>query len=164
MGLIPWKGKREPVRVDENPFEQIRAEMDRIFESFFEGPSRISWPELPAVWGGGAFQPALDVAETDREVVVRAELPGLESDDFEIDIAGNRVVITGEKRESHELHDAEHCYSECRYGRFERAVSLPEGVDTDRAEAEFANGVLTLRIPKLKSVQARKIKVKVKKS
>lgn len=157
MGLIPWKGKREAIRPEDNPLEDIRAEVEHMFERFFEYPRAFGFPGF----GETSYQPAIDIAESEREVLIRAELPGLTPDDFQVDVTGNQLLLAGEKREAIESQEADRFYGECHFGRFQRTLPLPEGIDTDRAEADFTNGVLTLRIPKLKSVQARKIKVKV---
>ena len=101
--------------------------------------------------------------ETDDEVVVTAEVPGLDSDDIDLAITPEGLLIRGEKEETKEDRRGDWRVAECRYGRFFRVVPLPPGLDLDRADARVRNGVLTLRFPKVKGSRpsARRIPIGV---
>ena len=104
---------------------------------------------------------AVDVAESDKEVTVRAELPGIDPKDLEVTVAGNQLVLSGEKKESSETKEKGFYHSETRYGAFHRTVPLPEGVDTEHVDAQYAHGVLTLRLAKTPQAATKRIEVKV---
>ena len=136
----------------------LRTEVDRLFDSFLREPlGALDWP----LWGSGKWSPAVDVAESDKEVTVRAELPGIDPKDLEVTVAGNQLVLSGEKKESSETKDKGIYHSETRYGAFHRTVPLPEGVDTEHVDAQYANGVLTLRLAKTPQAATKRIEVKV---
>jgi HSP20 family protein len=160
MSLIPWRNKRDAEVTESSPLMTLRGEMDRLFDSFFREPlgGALDWPH----WGAGKWSPAVDVAEDDKEVSVRAELPGIDPKDIDVTVVGNQVVISGEKRESSETKEKGVYHSETRYGSFRRTIPLPEGVDTEHVDAEYANGVLTLRLPKTAPANQKRIEVKVK--
>jgi HSP20 family protein len=133
--------------------------MDRLLDSFVREPlGGLDW----ASWGAGKWSPAMDVAENDKELTVRAELPGVDPKELDISVAGNQLVISGEKKESSETQEKDFYHSETRYGSFRRTIALPEGVDTENVDAQYANGVLTLRLNKIAPAAAKKIEVKVK--
>jgi HSP20 family protein len=159
MSLIPWRNKREGQETELSPLVSLRGEMDRLFDSFLRDPfGAMDWPH----WGAGKWSPAVDVAENEKEVSVRAELPGIDPKDIEVSVVGNEVVISGEKKESSETKEKGVYHSETRYGSFRRTIPLPEGVDTEHVDAQYANGVLTLRLPKTAPAATKRIEVKVK--
>jgi len=159
MSLIPWRNKRESRGGELAPMVSLRHEMDRLFDSFLREPfGMMDW----SPWGGEkGWMPAVDVAEDDKEVTVRAELPGIEPKELEVSVSGNQLILSGEKKESSETREKGFFQSETRYGSFRRAIVLPEGVDTEHVDAQYANGVLTLRIPKTAPALQKKIEVKV---
>jgi len=109
---------------------------------------------------GRGFAPAMDVAESDNEYIVSAELPGSTKDDITVELHEDVLTIRGEKR-SERSSEKEHArYVERRYGTFSRSLTLPANADGDRLEASFRDGVLTLRIPKREEVKPRTISVK----
>jgi HSP20 family protein len=122
-------------------------------------PGVTTPPSFPAPFT--ARGPVIDVDETDDDVVVTAELPGLERDDFTVEITGGRLVIRGEKKQSTERSAHGYTYSERRYGAFARALQLPCEVDSDKAEAHYQNGVLRLTLPKTEQAKSTRITVKV---
>ena len=108
MSLIPWRGKREGREGDLSPIVALRHEMDRLFDSFVREPfGAIDWPS----WATGKWSPAVDVAEDDKELTVRAELPGIDPKDLEVSVLGNQLVLSGEKKESSETKE-KGCLSE----------------------------------------------------
>lgn len=157
MSLIPWKNKRESRELA--PMVSLRHEMDRLFDSFLHEPFGLAdW----SPWGTEkGWTPAIDVAEDDKEVTVRAEMPGINPKDLDVSVSGNQLTLSGEKKESSETKEKGFYQSETRYGSFRRVIPLPEGVDTEHVDANYANGVLTLRMPKTAPASQKKIEVKV---
>ena len=148
--LIPWgrSGSAAPTRYGEgaDPFATLRREMDRLFDDAFRG---FGVPSLG--FGRDVGWPSLEVSETDKDVTVTAELPGLDEKDVEVLLAEGVLTIRGEKKS--ETEDKERRFSERYYGRFERRVALPAEVDEDKVQASFKNGVLTVTLSK--SAKAR---------
>jgi len=125
---------------------QMREEMDRTFARFF-GHS-------PESSGESSFwSPAVDVTHRDGELQVHAELPGLKPEDVKVELAGDSLIIQGERKVEHEENKGGMYRSERKYGRFYREIPLPEGAMTEQAKAQFSNGVLnvTLPVPEQKS-------------
>jgi HSP20 family protein len=104
----------------------------------------------------------VDVYQTDDEVVITATAPGIKPDDLDISVTADAVTIRGEVSEEHEEGGRQYHLRERRYGSFARSVALPIAVDADQAQAEFANGILTLTLPKVEEVKPKSIKVKAK--
>lgn len=139
-----------------NSLMQLRSEMDRMFDRFFTDPWAAFEPKM--LRESGLF-PSLDVSQTDNEVTVRAEVPGLEPKDISIAILGNTLTISGEKREEKE-REGENCYHcERRFGSFRREVELPTGIDPDKVIAEYENGVATIRVARKPTARPRHIPV-----
>jgi HSP20 family protein len=160
MNLVPWKNKqRESDSGQIMPMVALRSEMDRLFDSFFHEPfGGMDW----SPWGSDKWSPAMDVAENDTELTVRAELPGIDPKELDISVSGHQLTIGGEKRESSETQQKQFHRSETRYGSFRRTIALPEGVDTENIDAQYVNGVLTLRLKKTAPAATKRIEVKVK--
>lgn len=163
MNLIPWKSKRSGNGAREasadTSLSQFRHEVDRLFDRFFEDPFG-GLREPPAPLGGWA--PSLDVVETDKGVVVKAEVPGVDPKDIDITISGNVLTLSGEKSESTEEKGDSWYHSERRFGMFRRSVQLPSYVDTEKVSAEYVNGELTIRLDRLSSVAPKRVPVKAK--
>jgi HSP20 family protein len=159
MSLIPWRNKREE-QGELSPLVSLRSEMDRLFDNFLREPfSALDWSQ----WGGGGkWSPAVDVAEDEKEVTIRAELPGIDAKDIDVTVVDNHLVLSGEKKESSETKEKGVYHSETRYGSFRRTLPLPEGVDTEHVDAQYTNGVLTLHLPKTAPAPQKRIEVKVK--
>jgi HSP20 family protein len=159
--LIPWgrSNNRAPVPYrddDRSPFLSLHREMNRVFDDFF----RDFDMRLPMMGGAGANGwPQLDIAETDKEVTVTADLPGMEEKDVELLLEDGMLTLKGEKRS--ETEDKDRQFSERYYGRFERHIPLGAEVQADKAEARFKNGVLTVTLPKNPEAQpkARRIAI-----
>ena len=146
--LIPWSRQetRAPAlfRGEESrdPILSLRREMDRLFDDAFRGFG------LPSFGFGRAASawPSVELSETGSEIKVTAELPGLTDKDVELSLDDGVLTIRGERRS--ETEDKDRGYSERYYGRFERRIGLPAGVDEEKVEARFENGVLTVTLPK----------------
>jgi HSP20 family protein len=132
----------------------LRQAMDRLFEDSFVSP--LSWRTLK----GESSTAALDVHQTDDEIVVSASLPGLKPEDVDITITGQTLSIRGEFKADEKIDRDQYLYRERRYGSFNRQLQLPVRVQGDAATATFENGVLTLRIPKSEEVKPRQIEIK----
>jgi len=135
------------------PFRELQREIDRIFEEFFRSPEVKPVTE--------AFVPDMDVYETDGEVVVELEVPGLERKDIKITVEENVLKISGEKKlERDQKGKNYYIYERCA-GKFERALRLPDYVDVEKIKAEYKNGVLTVRLPKKEERKKKVIEVEV---
>jgi len=158
MSLIPWRNKQKgAVQVESSPTGALRNEIDRLFDSFMRDPwGALDWP----LAGRRAWSPAIDVAESEKEFTVRAEIPGIDPKDLEVSITGNQLVLSGEKKESTEKKGKDFYQSESRYGSFRRVVPLPQTVDVEKAEAECSNGVITIRLQKVQTQPPKRIEVK----
>jgi HSP20 family protein len=146
--LIPWgrSNNRAPAPYrddDRSPFLSLHREMNRVFDDFFRDFD-MRLPMMGA--GGGNGWPQLDIAETDKELTVTADLPGMEEKDVELLLEDGMLTLKGEKRS--ETEDKDRQFSERYYGRFERHIPLGGEVQADKAEARFKNGVLTVTLPK----------------
>jgi len=138
------RGDRDlATRREEYPYLSFQRDVNRLFEDFFRG---FDVPSFGAGTEWAGFNPRIDIEEKDGEVQVTAELPGMEQKDFELSLAGDLLVLSGEKREERE--DKAGGWHERSYGRFERAIPLPAEIDTEHAKAEFKNGVLRVHLPK----------------
>lgn len=131
---------------------RLRNEMDDLFDGFFRG--------LDRPFGGHGAWPAIDVAEKDDAIEVRAEVPGCKADDVDISVYNNTLTISGEKKETREEKDKGYYYSESSYGSFRRDVPLPAEVDTGKVEATCKDGVLNITLPKAAKSKAVKVQIK----
>ncbi len=134
----------------------LRDAMDRLLEDSLVRPSLFP--------GEGERVPALDVVEKEDSYVVKASVPGVNRDDLEITTSGNTLVIQGETREEkEEEEEGRYLYRERRYGAFSRSLTLPDDINADEAEAEFEDGILTLKLPKAETAKRKSIRIKKKK-
>jgi len=128
--------------------------MDRVFEDFF-GPRRrglIPWE--------GEWTPSMDVAETAEQVVVKAEVPGIDPKDINISLQGDVLTVKGEKKSEREEKEENYHLVERSYGAFSRSVTLPAAVDAEKIEAKYEKGVLTITCPKKEVVKPKQIEIK----
>ena len=148
--LIPWSRPEERMPSlfrgeQRSPLFQFRREMDRLFDDFFRAPA------LSRGWADAGW-PSLEVNESDNEVRVTAELPGMSESDVDLSVQDGLLTIRGERRSEHE--DNERRWSERYYGRFERRVALPDGADHAHCKADFRDGVLTVTVPKTEAASS----------
>ena len=134
---------------------RIRDEMERAIETMLTEP--LLEPRLFRVQG---WMPVVDVSETDTEMVIRAEVPGMADEDVELAVVGNAIVLSGEKRSEEESSGEDWRRCERRFGAFRRVIELPQSVNAEGAEAESENGVVTIRVPKRPDAQPRQIEIK----
>jgi len=147
MAMIRWEPFREMM--------SLRDAMDRLFEDSFVRPWHF-WPDM------GRRELPLDMYQTANDVVVKAALPGVKPEEVDISITGDTLTIKGEHKEEQEVKQEDYFYKEQRYGSFSRSVTIPVQVRSDKAEATFDNGILTLTLPKAEEIKPRQIKVKPK--
>jgi len=140
----------EPVR----EMMTLREAMDRLFDDAFTRPINLR--------DGGLSSPAIDMYQTDDEVVVKAALPGFKADDVQINVTGEVLTIRGELKHEEEKKDKAWHIREHRWSSFERSVALPTDVVADKAQADFDNGILTITLPKAEEVKPKTITVKAK--
>lgn len=151
-----------PVRLRDS-FEQLRNSLMGTLDAWTPHHVPVNQEEAYP-WPSSAFSlggPAIEVTEDAKSVHVAAELPGLNEKDFNVEIAGDRLILRGEKRARFE-NNKEGCYfSECRYGSFSRMIDLPCEVNGEKAEAHYQNGVLRITLPKKAEAQGKRIPVRV---
>lgn len=154
---------------DWRPFESLRREVDRLFEEFDGGfwrlPARRSLFDIEPFWRrepAWPAAPAVDVAEKENAYEITAELPGMDEKNVELKLANGVLTIKGEKTEEKEEKKKDYHVSERRYGAFERAFQVPDGVDADKIEARFKKGVLSITLPKTPQAQTKEKKIAVK--
>jgi HSP20 family protein len=151
------------------PFESLRREVDRLFENFdrdlWRSPFSRSVFDIEPLWRRElkfTTNPAVDIVEKDNAYVVTAELPGMDEKNIEVKLDNGGLTIKGEKQEEKEEKRKGYHLQERSFGSFERYFAVPEGVDTDKIEASFKKGLLTVTLPKKPEAQkpAKKIDVK----
>jgi HSP20 family protein len=140
----------EPVR----EMMTLREAMDRLFDDAFTRPINLR--------DGGWSAPAVDMYQTDDEVVVRAALPGFKADEVQINVTGDVLTLRGELKHQEEKKERAWHIREHRWGTFERSIALPTQVTADKAVADFENGILTITLPKAEEVKPKTISVKAK--
>jgi len=147
-----------PVRYapEVDPFRSFQWELNRLFHEFPLAP-RWGWRGLSSA----EFTPLVDVSETDREVRVTVELPGLDEKDLTLELDEESLTIRGEKREEKEEKGRDWYTREQSYGSFHRLIRLPASVDGTRATAKFRKGVLTVTVPKLEASQSKRRTIKI---
>jgi HSP20 family protein len=152
--LIPWSRGRDVTvrRGEDNPFLTLHREMNRLFDDVFRGfdlspfGSDRFFDRIAGNW------PRVEVSETDKEIEVTAELPGLDEKDVRVELANGVLAIAGERKT--DIEDKERLFSERHFGRFERRIPV-EDVDEDRVSAVFKNGVLTVTLAKIAPAQSK---------
>jgi len=139
----------EPVR----EMMTLREAMDRLFDDAFTRPLSLK---------DGWSAPAIDMYQTDNDVVVKAALPGLKANDVQINVTGEVLTIRGEMKHEEEQKERAWHIREHRWGSFERSIALPTDVVSEKAQADFDNGILTITLPKAEEVKPKTITVKAK--
>ncbi len=146
-----WRSSAAPSIWDE--LSTARRDVDRVFDRFFN---------QPGTQGMSIWVPAVDVRETNDEIHVATELPGLTPEDVNVTVENGVLSISGEKKqEVQEGGDETYHLVERRYGRFERSFTLPRSVNADQVKARFHNGVLTISLPKAEEAKPKKVQIEV---
>ena len=135
---------------------RFRRELDDLFTRFFD----MDFPGIRDIFGEGRWQPRVNVSEAEKEIVVTAEIPGITAKEIDIQLEGRTLTIKGEKtkdidEQKENLHRVERAY-----GYFARAIELPAAVDSDQVDANYKKGILTIKLPKTKASESKKIAIK----
>jgi HSP20 family protein len=146
-------------------------DIDHMFDAFARGLASSPFyrravdrePFRHLAKATGTMTPDVDVTETDKEIRVTVELPGMEEKDIDVEMSGDRLTIRGEKKEEREKIEKDYHLSERRYGFFRRSMQLPDTVDSAKVDAQMKNGVLTLVLPKTGAAKSKARKVAIKK-
>ena len=143
MALVRWEPTRE--------VDTLQNEVNRVFDAFFGG-------------GGNATRtrrwvPAMDLVEAEDQLVLKADLPGLTTDDVDIEVKDGVLTVSGERRADHEESSEGFYRVERAFGHFSRSMSLPDGIDADRISADFHDGVLEVRIPKPEERKPHRVEI-----
>ncbi|WP_026734649.1 Hsp20/alpha crystallin family protein [Fischerella sp. PCC 9605] len=141
MALVRWQPFQE--------MESIRRQMDRMFDEL-AGFNR----EYTTTWA-----PAIELENTNDQLILRAEIPGIEGKDLDIQVAREAVSIAGETRQERKTEERGYLRSEFRYGKFQRTIPLPVPINNDQVKADFKNGVLTLTLPKVEEAKKKVVKI-----
>ena len=146
--LVPVRPFRE--------LESFRNEMDRLWDTFFEGK-----PRRRKAGEGGEWFPFLDVSETKSDIVVKVELPGMDPKDVDISLSDGLLTIKGERKHEKEEKEEDYHFIERSFGTFARMVRLPKEVKRDKISASYKNGILKVILPKSEEARTKEIKIKV---
>ena len=164
-------GRRASTRDASHPVEQLRTEIDRLLSDFLRGywhvPFRRAAVDVEPIWRGDirfAATPAVDIVDKDDAYKLTAELPGVDEKQVEINFSNSTLTIEGKKDEEPDDASQDHFISERRYGDFHRSFRVPDGVDPDKLEASFKNGVLNVTLPKTAEARRKHKKVEIKRS
>jgi HSP20 family protein len=146
-----------------DPFQVLRKQMDDVFADW-----ATAWPRAGLPMPATAFEPKIDVSETDKAIIIKADLPGVEQKDLDVALMGNRLTIKGEKKsEIDEKKDEKGLTfhrTERTYGAFQRTMALPFEIEPAKVEAAFKDGVLTVTVPKSPEAQKQTKRIEIKKA
>ena len=158
---LPVKTEKSSVGAPQfwRPFESLRREIDHLFEDFGGDFWRTPFRQVERAFGA---MPAVDVTETDGAFEVTAELPGMEEKNIEVKLANRTLTIKGEKQDEKEETKKDYYMRERSFGSFQRSFTVPEGVEADKIEASFKNGVLTVTLPKTAEAKKAEKKITIK--
>lgn len=152
MALARWR-KRDEWEPFRDLFD-LQKEINRLFD--------ISFSRLPQPFTGEeTFSPAIELYEKDNEYIVEAELPGLKHDEIKVNVEGDVLTISGERKREKEIQRENVYRSERFYGRFVRRIALPEDVDLEKVKASYKDGILKISVPKSEKAKPKKIDVKI---
>ena len=143
MAIVRWDPARE--------VDSLQSEVNRLFDTFFGG--------RPGNGGARRWVPAMDLTETDDHLVLRADLPGLETGDVNIEVKDGVLTVSGARKAEHEEKADGYYRVERAFGGFSRSLSLPEHVDAERIDASFDKGVLEIRIPKPEERKPQRVEI-----
>jgi HSP20 family protein len=155
MALVrfrPFQNTVDPFR----DLNDIQSEVNRLFDNFFSRPTQGQGTGMDRVWA-----PAVDMYETKDELVVAAEIPGLNEKDIHLSISGDMLTIRGERQWNRETKQEQYYRGERWFGRFERTLPLPIPVQADKVKATYRDGVLTVMLPKAEEIKPKEIKIEL---
>jgi HSP20 family protein len=155
------KESKEIARTDQPRSLQTLWDLDSMFDDFLRKPysvfglPRLRFPEMESV------TPSVDIYEEKGEVVVKAELPGINKEDLDVTVTEDTITIAGEKKKEAEIKKADYYRWECSFGSFNRTFTLPAEVQTDKVKTKFRDGILEIRLPKTEESKKKERKVKI---
>lgn len=155
MALIRWNPVHELDRWPSD-FFGVQRDINRLFDNFFRG---MGTEEAMAT---SVYAPAVDIAEQENEFVVKVELPGVAKEDVKVSLESNILTIKGEKKQEKEEKNKNFHRVERSYGSFQRSFTLPSSVKSEKIDAVFANGILSISLPKVEEAKPKQIEVKVR--
>jgi len=164
--MIPWRKGKQNVSVrngNDFPLSSLQRRMNRVFDDFFGDFGDINFAPLRALSGTGSeFVPRMDVSDTDKEIMITAELAGIDEKDVDITLQDDVLTIRGEKKVQRDENEKSYHLVERSSGTFSRSIALPAEIEQDKIEATFKKGVLTIRLPKqpVEESKAKKIEIK----
>jgi len=168
--VVQNEEKKPPATTEFRPFVNLRREIDRLFDDFAWGSWRLPSPrslfDVEPFWRGEMSWgkiPAVDFVDTEKAYEVTAELPGMDEKNVEVKLANGVLTIKGEKKEEKEEKKKDFHLSERRYGSFQRSFTVPDGVDSEKIEATFKDGVLTVSLPKTPQAQKKETQIAIRK-
>ncbi len=150
MSLIRWNSARG------TELWNVQREINRLFDGFLQGGTKDE------DFGLSLWTPAVDIAEQDNDYVVKVELPGMSKDDVKITLESNILTIRGEKKQEKDLKEENYHRIERSYGSFQRSFTLPTTVKSDKIDASYRDGILSITLPKMEEAKPKQIEVKVK--
>jgi len=161
--LLPsiWRRDVAPAREeDESPFYTLQQEMNRVFDDFSKGFDVTPFSVVREPFG--KFSPVVDIKENDKEIIVTAELPGLDEKDFELFLTEDALTIKGEKKEKKEDKKKGYYHMESSYGYFSRVIPLPPDISRDEVKAKYKKGILTVELPRTEEARSKVKKISIK--
>ncbi|MCG6536792.1 MAG: Hsp20/alpha crystallin family protein [Syntrophales bacterium LBB04] len=147
-------------REDFSPFYPLQRDMNRIFDDFFTNFSLPTYDGLSERFE--ACSPSTDIREDEKELTIKAELPGMDEKDIEVSLTDDTLTIAGEKKDEKEEKSGGYYYAERSYGSFRRVLPLPASIDSQKADASFKKGVLTITVPKTEAAKSKVKKIAIK--
>jgi HSP20 family protein len=148
MAIITWQPLRE--------LNTLRQQMDSLFNDLLYSQHGLT---LQPGNGSTSWAPAIELQETDTDIILKAEIPGVEAKDLDVQVSQESVLMTGEHQEEKRTQEQGFFRSELRYGQFQRMIALPVLIQNDQVKAEFKDGILTLTLPKVEDVRQKMVKV-----
>ncbi len=150
MSIVKWSPLKE--------LEEMRKDMDRLFEDFFAPVSRRRrWLKTDV----GVVVPNIEMYDRKDEIVLKAEIPGVSKEDIDLTITKDSITLKGEVKKEEEIKEEDYYACERSYGSFTRSIALPVEVNSEKAKASFKNGVLEITLPKKEEAKPKEIKIEV---
>jgi len=151
--LVPWRPMRE--------LERMERRMEDLFDRFFGERFPSLWEAERPFWREG-WMPAVESHVENGELIVKADLPGIDPKDVSISVTGNQLTIEGERKHEEKEEKKDYLYRELQYGKFSRSMTLPAGVDAEKIKATCKDGVLQIRMPAPKELTPKRIPIEAK--
>ena len=148
LGIVPWKKRQSEVKA-------LGRDFGELLDRFFEAPVFST----PGLFSSGSWHPNVDVSEGRKNIIVKAELPGVEKENIDLSLEGRLLTICGEKKQEKEESDEHYHRVESSFGVYKRTLELPSDVDKSKVHAKYKNGVLKIKLKKTNRSETKKIKI-----